>query len=137
LARETKLPTEDVEAALAVLGSRGLAGYDAGRAAYFHRQLPFDLDKVEQFQPRLKAARKLLESNGVTLLEHDTEGELDVEVAGSGVTHLVRLRPAGDKCSCLGSASIKGNADRANTFWPRECSWSRMTRSSNTILGTA
>jgi len=62
LARETKLPTEDVEAALAVLGSRGLAGYDAGRAAYFHRQLPFDLDKVEQLQPRLKAARKLLES---------------------------------------------------------------------------
>lgn len=100
LARETNLPRADVEAALAVLGSRGLAGYDANRAAYFHRQLPFELDKVEQLQPRLKAARALLANQGVAVLRQPDEGEAEVEVAGSGVTHLVRLRADGDKCSC-------------------------------------
>lgn len=100
LARETNLPLEDVEAALAALGARGLAGYDANRSAYFHRQLPFELEKVEQLQPRLKGARTLLESNGVTVLKQLGEDEFNVEVAGSGVNHLVRLRSDGDKCSC-------------------------------------
>ncbi|MEX0867299.1 MAG: SWIM zinc finger family protein [Pirellulales bacterium] len=100
LARETGLPKQEVEAALAVLGARGLAGYDADRAAYFHRELPFELDQVEQLQPRLKAARRLVEKAGVKVLSGENSQQQEVEVAGTGVVHLVRLNDEGDKCSC-------------------------------------
>jgi len=99
LMQNSKFSREEIDAALAVLGSRGLAGYDAGREAYFHRQLPFDLGKVEQLQPRLKAARKLLEKGGLSLVKQK-DAEVDVEVPGTDVMHLVRLRADGDKCSC-------------------------------------
>ncbi|REJ68186.1 MAG: SWIM zinc finger family protein [Planctomycetota bacterium] len=100
IAGETGLAEKQVNAALAVLGSRGLAGYDAGREAYFHRELPFDLAQVEELQPRLKAARKLLDGAGVRVLQQAVADEQDVEVDGTDVKHLVRLRPSGDKCSC-------------------------------------
>ncbi|MCA9437783.1 MAG: SWIM zinc finger family protein, partial [Candidatus Omnitrophica bacterium] len=89
-----------VEAALAVLGSRGLAGFDVTSGAYFHRILPFDLDQVDRLQPRLKNARKLLEKGGVKLLKEGKEGEADLAVRGTDVTHTVRLRPDLDRCSC-------------------------------------
>ncbi len=52
VARATGLATDDVSAALAALGARGVAGYDCGTGRYFHRELPFDLDQVEALQPR-------------------------------------------------------------------------------------
>jgi hypothetical protein len=48
----------------------------------------------------LKAARKLIDGGGLSVLEKDNDGNSNVEVPGSGVTHLVRLRQDGDKCSC-------------------------------------
>ena len=54
LAREIGLTVEEVDDALAVLGSRGLAGYDVTAGRYFHRELPFDLEQVETLQPRLE-----------------------------------------------------------------------------------
>lgn len=99
LAQSTARTADEVLAALAVLGSRGLAGFDAGRGAYFHRQLPFDLDKVEELQPRLRDARKLLEKGGLKVVKQSGE-DAEVEVPGTGVTHLVRLRSEGDKCTC-------------------------------------
>lgn len=100
LAEKTGFDPSKVEAALAVLGSRGLAGYDVTRGKYFHRILPFDLDKVEKLQPRLKGARKLLEDKKVELLKTLGSGEFDLAAAGTGVTHHVRLRADGDKCTC-------------------------------------
>lgn len=89
-----------VEAALAVLGSRGLAGYDVTTGRYFHRELPFDLDKVEQLQPRLKNARKVLSKESVRLLKRIDSTSFDLLVEGTGVEHHVRLRLEGDKCTC-------------------------------------
>ena len=94
------LDTAEVEAALAVLGSRGLAGYDAPAGHYFHRELPFDLEQVERLQPRLKGARKLLDQKRVAVIERTAEDQIDVEVGGTGVKHHVRLRAEGDRCSC-------------------------------------
>lgn len=114
LKRNSSFSIDEIEAALAVLGSRGLAGYDAGQKAYFHRQLPFDLEKVEQLQPRLKAARKLLETGGLSILTRDEHADapsgthLDVEVPGTGVQHVVRLRPDGDKCTCPWFSKYQG-----------------------------
>jgi hypothetical protein len=100
LARLAGAAVEEVEAALAALGARGLAGYDVTTGAYFHRELPFELERVEQLQPRLKGARRLLEKKGVEALLRHGEGSVDLGVAGTGVTHHVRLRPEGDKCTC-------------------------------------
>ncbi len=89
----------DVEAALAALGARGLAGYDVNSARYFHRELPFDQDQVEAMQPRLKAAYKLLDQNRVTV-DSESGGETRLSVGGSGVDHFVRISSDGDRCTC-------------------------------------
>jgi hypothetical protein len=81
---------ENLRQAFAGLGSRGLVGYDLGRGAYFHRELPFDMALVEEMHPRLKNARKLVENDGVRILRR-TDEMLEAEVLGSDVTHRVRL----------------------------------------------
>ena len=100
LAGELNTTPEQIDAALAVLGTRGLAGYDVSHQCYFHRELPFDNTLIEKQQPRLQNARKLLTDQKVQLYKQIGENACDVRVEGNGVTHLVRLREAGDRCSC-------------------------------------
>ena len=38
---------------------RAAAGYDLAEEAYFHRDLPYDLERVDELHPRLRDARKL------------------------------------------------------------------------------
>ena len=98
----------EVEAALATLGARGLAGYDCGTGRYFHRELPFDLDRVEAMQPRLLDARQLLAENRVRRLAVvDADGH-DFAVDGSDVVHHVRLRADTDRCSCPWFSKLQG-----------------------------
>src|SRR6185436_10830959 len=47
-------------AALDVLAARGRVGYDLELGAHFHRELPYDLERVEALHPRLRAARALV-----------------------------------------------------------------------------
>jgi hypothetical protein len=92
---------ETVTAALGVLGARGLVGYDLAEGAYFHRELPFDLEKVEALQPRLRDARKLVEAGGVRIERNDaTTGRVDAAVRGTDVEHLIRIGPDGERCTC-------------------------------------
>ncbi|NLH16120.1 MAG: SWIM zinc finger family protein [Phycisphaerae bacterium] len=100
ISRKTGLGIDEVRRALAVLGSRGLAGYDVSAGAYFHRELPFELDKVEELQPRLQGARELLEENKVRLVATIAADQFDLLVEGTEVEHTVRLRPDQDKCTC-------------------------------------
>ncbi|HPF39045.1 MAG TPA: SWIM zinc finger family protein [Phycisphaerae bacterium] len=99
IAARTSLSTDAISSALAVLGARGLAGYDAASGAYFHRELPFDLEQVEALQPRLRAARKLLDDRKVQLLTRDGN-DADAQVTGTGVQHQVRLRGDDATCTC-------------------------------------
>ncbi len=108
IASQTGYASQAVEAALAVLGSRGLAGFDVTSGRYFHRELPFDLDQVEKLQPRLKNARKLLEEKQVKLLTRENAESCDLQVAGTGVNHHVRLRADGDRCSCPWFSKYQG-----------------------------
>ncbi len=100
LARKIGLSECEVHDSLAVLGSRGLAGFDVSAGRYFHREMPFDLAQVETLQPRLKDARRLLMSNAASIIVELGNGAFDVGVAGTGTTHHVRLRPDGDRCTC-------------------------------------
>jgi hypothetical protein len=97
------LSRRQVDGALAVLGARGLVGYDAAEGAYFHRELPFDLETVEALQPRLKDARKLVAESKVRITDRQGVGDALTAVAmvqGTGVEHHVRLSPDGDRCTC-------------------------------------
>jgi hypothetical protein len=103
IAARSGLSRTQVEAALAVLGARGLVGYDVTEAAYFHRELPFDIDAIEKLQPRLKDARKLVAEGKTRITQKQGDGQAVtgvVMVQGTGVEHLVRLFPDGDKCTC-------------------------------------
>src|SRR5207244_3611625 len=74
------LAAAQVEAALAVLGSRGLVGFDLASAAYFHRELPFDMDKVEALHPRLIEARQIIAKQQVRIVHQAGSGsELQAE----------------------------------------------------------
>ena len=100
LVQTTGLAAGEIEGALAALGARGLAGYDCGTGRYFHRELPFDLERVEAMQPRLLEARQLLAENKVRRLIVVDADSHDFAVDGSDVVHHVRLRPDHDRCSC-------------------------------------
>jgi len=52
--------------AIAMLASRGLVGFDLRDGSWFHRELPFDLSRVEALHPRLQDARKLVAAGAVT-----------------------------------------------------------------------
>jgi hypothetical protein len=100
VAEKSGLAKQQVEADLAVLAARGLVGYDIPRHAYFHRELPFDMELVESLQPRLKDARRLLEDKKVRIVKPLADDRAEVMVQGTDVEHRVVLTADGDKCTC-------------------------------------
>jgi len=97
-----------VKATMMALSTRGLAGYDAATGFYFHRELPFALDKVDAQQPRLKAARKLLAEGKVKLHERPADDAWNLLVEGDATSYFVRLRTDGDKCGCPWFSKYQG-----------------------------
>jgi len=91
-----------VRAALSRLGTAGQVGYDVAEAAYFHRVLPYDAARVYRHNPRLAAARTLVETGAVTL-DGDT-------AAVRGGADVYRLRRVGDRhtCTCAWWAKHRG-----------------------------
>ena len=108
IAAELNTDPARVEAALAVLGTRGLAGFDASSGHYFHRELPFDLEQVEKLQPRLKAARRLVDEGNIRLHHTIDASRVDLLVQGTEVEHVVRLRPDDDRCTCRWFSRYQG-----------------------------
>jgi hypothetical protein len=92
LAAASGLAPARVRDALTVLATSGQIGYDVAEAAYFHRSLPFDAARVERANPRLTAARVLIEQGGVRL-----------HADGASVTsgpNTYDLRPEGARLRC-------------------------------------
>lgn len=107
VAATAMIAPESVGRALALLGSRGLVGYDVARRAYFHRELPFDLAAVEEMHPRLAGARDLVAKRAVAVLR-STADLVEAEVGGSEVVHRVRLASDGQRCTCTWHAKHQG-----------------------------
>ena len=99
LSAHLKIDRTEIQSALAMLGARGLVGYDLSEGAYFHRELPFDLELVEELQPRLQNARKLVEENGVRIVRN-ANGEIEAYVQGTDVEHRVMFDDKGARCTC-------------------------------------
>lgn len=94
LSAEAKLSEQRVVRALGRLGAAGRVGYDAAEGAYFHRELPYDADRLAVMHPRLRDATALLASGAVRL-------ELDTAIVTSaGTEHVVRRTSEGNRCTC-------------------------------------
>lgn len=101
VARTVGCSAEDAKNALSVLGARGLVGYDIASGSYFHRELPFDLELIEELQPRLVKARKLLEQQSVTIIERQNgAGIVSANVRGTSGEHLVQFGEDVSRCTC-------------------------------------
>ncbi len=100
-------PIDAITAALTTLGSRGLVGYDLAEGAYFQRELPFDLSRIQALQPRLQDARKLIAGGGIVVIRRAPD-YLEALVPGSGVEHRVRLTSADSRCTCPWFAKHQG-----------------------------
>ncbi|MGW5129142.1 SWIM zinc finger family protein [Streptomyces sp. NPDC004069] len=103
LAASSGLTPERVRAALVRLGTSGRVGYDTAEAAYFHRELPYDADRAERHNPRLRAARALLAAGAVAL-----DGALATVTAEDGHAHRVREDRGVLSCSCQWWAKYRG-----------------------------
>jgi hypothetical protein len=96
----TGLSRDEVSGALASLALSGIVGYDLAEGGFFRRELPFDLDRGERIQPRLRAARRLVERGAVRIESADASG-LVAWVAGAGdVEYRVRSTDGGWSCTC-------------------------------------
>ncbi len=107
IARSLNMPEDETMAALSILGARGLVGYDLNENAYFHRELPFDLALVEELQPRLLNARKLVEEELVRIVSR-TEEKTEAYVKGKDVEHRVLIENSRARCTCLWSSKHQG-----------------------------
>ena len=94
LSADSGLDEDRVRRALGRLGAAGRVGYDAAESAYFHRELPYDTERLAAMHPRLRDARALVERGAVRF-----EGET-AYVASNGAEHVVRRTPEGDRCTC-------------------------------------
>jgi hypothetical protein len=103
LAEQSGLPVERVRVALTRLGTAGRVGYDIAEAAYFHRELPYDARRAERDNPRLAAARALLEAGAVTLEHTGT-----AVVASGERRYQVRESGGALSCTCQWWADYRG-----------------------------
>lgn len=94
LAQATNKSQDQLRRAISQLAASGLVGFDLAQDAWFHRVLPFDMTRVEALNPRLKAARKLVEADAVTL----SDGK--VEVVSENVVHRVEFTDGDYSCTC-------------------------------------
>ena len=96
MAAELGASESHVASALAELGTAGLTGYDLASGTYFHRELPFDLSRVDSFHPRLADARELVRTEQVEL-----EVNGDAWVRGRNAEYRVRRDAEGARhCTC-------------------------------------
>ena len=95
-AQNWDLDEGQIERALGHLGSQGLVGYDLHTAAHFHREMPFNRDRIEILNPRLRGARKLIEEGKVEWAE---PGKI-AKVQGTGVVHRVDISGESPRCTC-------------------------------------
>ncbi len=94
LSNATGLDSEAVRSGLARLAAMGLIGFDLTRGGYFHRVLPFQMDRIEALNPRLKAARTLLDAGAVRVTGAGAEVDSD------SVTHRIARQGDDWRCTC-------------------------------------
>ncbi len=106
-ALEQDIPVDAMDKAVAQMGGMGLVGYDFLENTYFYRELPFKLDRIDAFNPRLKGAKKLIEDKKIKFTKQTPE-ITELEVAGSGTKHLVQFKGDQQRCTCQWYSKYQG-----------------------------
>ena len=102
LAVATGLSAQELEAGIGFLAATGKVGFDLAEETWFHRELPWDTDRVERDNPRLRDARRLVADGAVT----PTAQGWTVDAGGH--RHFVARTPGGLTCTCLWWAKYGG-----------------------------
>jgi len=100
LSATTGRSRDEVAGALAALALSGIVGYDLAEGGFFRRELPFDLGRGERLQPRLRAARQLVERGAVRIEAGDATGLVAWVAGAGGVEYRVRSSDDGWSCTC-------------------------------------
>lgn len=103
LADQAGISRDRVVRALARLSCAGRVGYDTAEGAYFHRELPFDPERLASMHPRYRDAVSLVEAGAVRL-----DGRT-AHVRSNDAEHVVRPTSSGDRCTCPWYAKHKGS----------------------------
>jgi hypothetical protein len=93
LASRAGLDAVRTRAALTQLSTGGKVGYDTAEAAFFHRELPYDASRVAAMNPRLRAARALVDQGTVR------SPEAGVVLVASG-ENTYQVRSETSSCTC-------------------------------------
>jgi hypothetical protein len=109
LSRELDVPQSQISAALAILAAQGLVGADPREGSFFHRELPFDLSRIESLHPRLKDARKLHAAGAVKKVAMVNE-EVEATIESNGVDHRVRYHADSFRCTCVWHSRTQGES---------------------------
>lgn len=109
LAGQLNTDAETISDALAMLGTRGLVGFDLSDGAFFHRELPFDMQLVEELQPRLINARDMVARGAVRNVKRSGE-RVEAYVKGSQIEHRVVIDDGEANCTC--NWAVKHSGER-------------------------
>jgi hypothetical protein len=100
LSIENNIGLKTMEELQSSLSSIGLLGYNLIDNSYFYRKLPFKLERLTSFNPRLENAEKIIRNNEAVIIEK-TSDYLKAEVKGTaGVIHTVIRRKDDYQCTC-------------------------------------
>jgi uncharacterized Zn finger protein len=82
-------------------------GFDAFSQHYYHRELPFEYDKVENLQPRLKNARKIIETGKIKQI-FTNNNSTTYQIPGTSVNHRVNINNKQYTCTCPWFSKYQG-----------------------------
>lgn len=100
LAIEENIEFSTVDQLTAKLAAMGLLGFDLVENAFFYRELPFKMDRIQQLNPRLKGVEKLLADPKSIKILSQKNGLIEASVRGSDVWHRVQLKDETARCTC-------------------------------------
>ena len=100
LALNEDIDTKTIEKLTAKMTAMGLLGFDLDMNAYFYRELPFRLDKIDKLNPRLRGVKKLLENKENIKIITQTNDLIEAKVKGTGVWHHVEIQGETARCTC-------------------------------------
>ena len=100
LSIENNIGFKTMEELKSSLSGIGLLGYSLIDNSYFYRKLPFKLERLRSFNPRLENAEKIIRNEDAVIIEK-TSDYLKAEVKGSGgVAHTVIRKNDNYHCTC-------------------------------------
>lgn len=106
---EHDIPLPVMETLQSSLSSIGMLGYDLGGQYYFYRRLPFKVERLKSFNPRIENAIKLVSRDEVAFVQQ-TDTYIKAEVKGSGdVWHVVIGNNGLFQCTCNWYTANKTN----------------------------